>query len=100
MDAAAFVIDHHEDLGVEPPRLGSERQHHLEARTVAREQHDPAQPRPRRQCGERVWNARAVEPGGQELAGAARHPADDRPARLATTTPSSTGSTGFATCML
>src|SRR6266478_1722954 len=100
MNAATFVVDHDEDVRVEPPRLGGEREDHVEARAIAGEEHDAAQPGPLRQCDERVRNPRSVEAGGQELAGAALHPESDRPARLATITPSSTGSTGFATCML
>ena len=100
MHASAFVVDQHEDVGVEPPRVGREREDRVEARAIAGEEDDATQPGPLRQRDERVRDPRAVEAGGQELAGAARHPESDRPARFATITPSSTGSTGFATCML
>ena len=44
VDAAALVVHHHEEIGIEPPGLCGQRKHRLEARAIAREQHDAAQP--------------------------------------------------------
>ena len=108
MNPSPLVIHHDEDVGTEPARGRREREHGFEARAVTREQHDAAEPGLLREHAEVVGDPRPVEADRQGVSRTDRHSpkglryraSNDRPARLATITPSSTGSTGFGTCML
>ena len=84
MHTAALVIDHDEQVRVERARPGGQRQDRLEARAIAREQHDAAEPGLLRQRRDVIGQARSIEADTQQVTGAAPHPASDRPARLAT----------------
>ena len=69
MNPSALVVHHDEDIGSEPPGGRRKRERGLEARTVACEQDDGAQPGLLRQRHEVVGNPRAFEADGEGVSG-------------------------------
>jgi len=69
MNPPALVIDHDEQVGPEPARGRGEGQDDLEARAVAREQDDAAEPGLPGQGDDVVGNYRAVEADGERVPG-------------------------------
>ena len=73
MNAPTLVIDHDEHVGPQPPRGRGEGQDRLEARAIAREQDDAAEPGLLGQRDDVVGDDRAVEADGDGMPGADGH---------------------------
>src|SRR5262249_14964951 len=84
MDAPTLVIDHDQYVGPEASRGRGEGKDGFEARAVAREQDDAAEPGLLGQRDDVRGNCRAVEANGERVPGSDGHPRDDqRPLNIA-----------------